>query len=127
MAQTRVPDDRKSKSPTAAEQREIDAEQDELLADMPALRPPHQLRLRHRNAILRIAVSLQPFVTDGGAGIDLEPDDPRVGVLLDVLADVDDFAESIALDKEAYIAWAVGAQNDHFMAILNRYASAVGE
>jgi hypothetical protein len=127
MAQTRVPDDHKSKSPTAAEQRDIDAEQDELLADMPALRPPHRLRARQRSRVLRIALKFMPFMPEDGGAFDLDVKDPRMADLLDIFSDVDDFAESIAEDPEAYVRWAESASYDQLSAILSRYSSAVGE
>lgn len=59
--------------------------------------------------------------------IHLEADDPRMPLMLDVLADVDEFAESIAVDKEAYVEWSLGKGYEVFSALLSRYASAVGE
>ncbi|WP_230671038.1 hypothetical protein [Rathayibacter sp. Leaf248] len=127
MAQTRVPEDHKTKAPTAAERRESDAEQDELLAGMPALRPPHRLRARQRSRIMRIALKFMPFMPDDDSGFDIDVKDPRMADLLDIFSDVDDFAESIAEDPAAYVEWAEGASYDQLSALLSRYSSAVGE
>ena len=59
--------------------------------------------------------------------IHLDADDPRMPLLLDVLADVDEFAESIAADPAAYVEWSLGKGYEVFTALLMRYASAVGE
>jgi hypothetical protein len=59
--------------------------------------------------------------------IHLDSDDPRMPLLLDVLADVDEFAESIATDSDAYVQWSLGKGYEVFTALLMRYASAVGE
>ena len=126
MAQTRVPDDHKAKAPTAAEEREAAASDDELLADMPALRPAHQLRVRHRNRILRIALKFMPFMPEGGE-FEIDIKNPKTADLLDIFGEVDDFAESIAEDPDAYATWAQGASYEQFSAILSRYSRAVGE
>lgn len=59
--------------------------------------------------------------------IHLEADDPRMAQLLDVLADIDEFAESIAIDPEAYVEWSYGKGYEVFTALLSKYSSAVGE
>ncbi len=122
------PQDRK---PTAAAQLEATLSDDELLADLPELKAPGRLRLRQRNVIMAIALRLNEFVGDeedsDGEGFSIDEDDPRLPQLLDILADIDEFAESIAVDPKAYAEWAEGKDYDVFTALLQRYASAVGE
>ncbi|MCI2958253.1 hypothetical protein MN032_11140 [Agromyces atrinae] len=153
---------------------------DELLEDLPELRAPHKLRVKHRNAVWAILLDsglmeqsdeasaksvkkyvdgykldeLRTLATERGieasgskseiAGRLVDNDEEtgtldlsfdfrdseelkRLKDLMGVAAAVDEFAESIALDKEAYIEWAEGKDMDVFFAILNRYSSAVGE
>lgn len=102
--------------------------EDELLATLPELASPLKLRLRQRNRLMKLALSLRSLVPEGAEEIDTDNlADEDLVRLLDVLADVDEFAESIAVDKEAYVAWAQAASYEHFTAILGRYSSAVGE
>lgn len=101
-------------------------EEDELLVDLPALTPPTRLRLRQRNKIMSMAMRLNELQTEDGQ-IELEANDPKFNVLLDVLADIDEFAEAIAENKADYVEWALAADYEKFAALLTRYASAVGE
>jgi hypothetical protein len=126
-AGAKKPQDRK---PTAAAQLEATLSDDELLADLPELKSPGRLRLRQRNVIMAIALRLNAFVgddDDSDEGLSLDENDPRLPQLLDILAEIDEFAESIAVNREAYVEWAEGKDYDHFTALLQRYASAVGE
>jgi hypothetical protein len=122
------PQDRK---PTAAETLESELNQDELLADLPELKAPARLRLRERNVILKLAINLRSLMDEGdeseSASINIDEDDARMPLLLDVLADIDEFAESIAVDKDAYVEWSLNKDYETFSALLMRYASAVGE
>lgn len=99
---------------------------DELLADLPELIPPHKLRLRTRNKVLKLAASLLEYQDEDGE-LNFDASSPAFAAMLDVLADTDDFAQSIAADEAAYVAWAEKAGYEHFTALLMRYASAVGE
>ncbi|MFD5864355.1 hypothetical protein ACFWGP_05350 [Agromyces sp. NPDC127015] len=121
----RQPADRKT---TAAELHEAELANEELLVDMPTLKPPHQLRIREKNRVYKLLFS-SGFISDTG-DITITDDKSvleQLPSMLDMAADVDDFAESIAVDKQAYAAWSEGKDFDVFFAILNRYASAVGE
>lgn len=53
--------------------------------------------------------------------------DEQLGAFLDALADIDEFAESIAKDRAAYAEWAEGKSYDTFTSLLSRYSSAVGK
>lgn len=113
--------------PSAAQQLEDSLSDDELLADLPELKAPGKLRLRQRNQVMKIALKLRSFTGDAEGEFELDEDDPRLPALLDILAEVDEFAESIAASRDDYSAWAEGKDYEVFTALLSRYASAVGE
>lgn len=119
---------------TAAEELETKLNVDELLEDMPELRAPHRLRLRHKNALKTLAArvgaraaSLPETIKKSAGGFDLKTEEMLL--FLDLAAEIDEWAESIAVDKEAYELWAEARQDDPapFLAIMNRYMDAVGE
>ncbi len=125
-AGAKKPQDRKPSK--AALERDQIAEEDRLLADMPELFGPHELRIRERNKIMSIMMRLEALASDDGSiDIDTTKDTPETRALLDVIADADDFAESIAHDRDEYIEWARGAEYVQFTSIITRYARAVGE
>lgn len=137
----RKPQDHKQKAGTASKDVERLRELDELLADMPELCPPHKLRYRDRARVQEIAaeavgrgviVLKDDDEGDGeNEGIEFdvrrEEDRARLRALHDVVAMIDEFAESIALDPEAYTEWSLSKNEEHFFAILTRYDEAVGE
>ena len=112
--------------PSAEELREREQALDEVLADMPELHPPHALRIRERNKIMEI------FNNFRKSGLMDKLEKPGIDAAVEVgalLADVDDFALSIAFDKNAYLVWSRKNANnyDAFMALLMRYTESVGE
>jgi hypothetical protein len=112
----------------AALEREQIVEEDRALKDMPPLIPPHELRIRERNKVMTAAIRLENLADeDGKLEIDTSKDSPELRELMDLMADADDFAESIAVDRDEYIAWARKASYQQFAAILTRYGRAVGE
>jgi hypothetical protein len=131
-AGAKKPADRKPKAEDILEE---EIAKEDLLADMPALKPPTKLRLAQRN---RLSILLM----DSGL-IDEEDDDAsdededfdyrnpehraKIKDMLGLAAAIDEFAESIALDQAAYVEWAEGKDVDVFLAIFQRYTSAVGE
>lgn len=120
----------KDRKPKAADQLEDSLSEDELLADLPELKAPGKLRIRQRNVIMAIALKLKAFVgddEDDDGSFEMDEDDPRLPQLLNILAEIDEFAESIAKDPIEYAEWAEGKDYDVFTALLQRYASAVGE
>jgi hypothetical protein len=120
------------KKPSQAElEHEQIVDEDRALAGMPPLHPAGELRIRERNKVMAIAMRLQSFADEDGQ-IEIDLDDPKVDPekvqrLLDVMADADDFAESIAVDPDDYVVWARRASYAQFSAILTRYGRAVGE
>lgn len=134
----RAPRKPKDHAPKAEELHEQQLEQEDLLADMPKLRPPHRLRLRHRNPLLDILL-------DSGLMDDVDEDDEaeedeeldfsnpehraKIKDFMRTAAAVDDWAESIAEDPVAYAAWAEEHSDspDVFLAILAIYANASGK
>ena len=121
-----IPDGAKKPQDHLAPETEPEVTDDELLAGLPELIAPTKLRLRQRNKIMAMANRLSAL-TDADGQINIEVGDPSFTELLDVLADVDDFAEAIAVDSSAYIEWSHTASYEQFGALLTRYASAVGE
>lgn len=109
-----------------AERHEAALRDDELLEGMPELIPPHRLRIRQRNRVMRLLLD-SGFVTDGEVNIAPDEGLERLDDVLGLAEAVDDFAESIAVDPEAYAQWSAGKDFDTFFAILARYSSAVGE
>lgn len=118
------------------EQHEARLERETVLADLPELVPPHKLRFRDK-AKFR-AVMLDLFASglideeehDDGEDISIEfdaSDIEKIKVMDDLCATIDEWAESIALDKHAYVEWSGGKGYDEFFAILNRYQDALGE
>jgi hypothetical protein len=113
----------------------VDGGDDELLADLPELKAPGRLRIGESNRIMKLMVRVRDLIPDdadqgedGSASFDLKSlADEDFDKLLDMLDGVDKFAESIALDPAAYVAWSEGKGIEHQMALLNRYSSAVGE
>lgn len=117
----------KADEPKALQERDNAIELSELLSDMPELRAPEKLRVRHRNQLARLAMKLASANIHEAVEKNKDLTDEQVDIMLDVMADIDDFAESIAYDADAYADWSAGKELKHFMAIFDRYASAVGE
>ncbi|WP_243063185.1 hypothetical protein [Humibacter sp. RRB41] len=117
------------KKPSQAElQREQLLDEDRALADMPELYAPTELRIRERNKVMSILMRLKELEgEDGQVDIDTSKDSPEVRALMDLIADADDFAESIAHDRVEYIEWSRKAEYAQFTAIITRYGRAVGE
>jgi len=131
----RKPSDHQAKAGTAADEREARAANDAVLADMPELVAPTALRMRDRAKIraVMLHVSTSGVFSDDGEEIELDPtnasqaDLEKIRAMDDLAVEIDEWAESIAIDKTAYAKWAGGKGYDEFFAILNRYNEAVGE
>lgn len=95
---------------------------DEILADMPALKPAEKLRIRERNRLLRLVM----LADDASSNENATERETQLAAL-ELMAGIDEFAESIALNPDAYVAWAEGQGHETFIAILNRYATALGK
>lgn len=140
VPQDHLPSDEEHAAAVAA-----DLSDDELLADMPELIPPTRLRIRQRNKVMALAIGLRSFAkkpADGDAkpvddgeseedeAFDLDLDDltdEELEKFLGVLASIDEFAQSIAVNEAEYVTWAEGQDYDVFSALLSRYSSAVGK
>jgi hypothetical protein len=109
--------------PTEAEvAHEATLNADELLADLPKLKEPTKLRLRERNRLLTLMFNSQALAEDGK----IDGRDEQLAIL-DLMAGIDEFAESIAVNQEEYVVWAEGRTYEAFIAILDRYAVALGK
>ena len=114
----------------------IDAEQEaaelrkELLSDMPPLRPAHRFRLSHRNAFHDLsleALKSGAFEGDMNFNTDKPEDIERFQKLQKFVVSIDEWAESIADDPNAYALWSEGKSEEHFMALFADYKEALGE
>lgn len=99
----------------------------ELLKDVPELKPAAKFRQRERSRLLGISVALEPYIQDDGTVALDDPETKRA--FLNYLADADEFFESIAVDRDAYIAWSEGLKNSEqvYGALLAEYQGALGE
>lgn len=133
----KAPQDRKDKAPKPSEILDEELEQKELreqiLADLPALRPAARFRLRHRNAFTNLildAAKSGAFDDDEGP-LEIETTTPegieRLQKLNKFVESIDAWAESIAEDVDEYIAWSEGKTQEHFMALFVSYREALGE
>ncbi len=131
--------------PTPSEQVDADLERreqiEELLKDLPTLRDPKRFRIRHRNAFHRLFQSAQKSGIlddladargeDGTVDLDVtEAEALDITLrLTEFIADIDEWAETIADDPEEYAAWAESHSDDVdvFMALFSRYQEALGE
>lgn len=109
--------------------RDAEAEENELLADMPALTAPEKLRIRHKNRLKRISIAAAPTLDRVREARERgeEPGTELVEMVLVITEEIDDFAESIADDPEAYAEWSGGKDTEHMMALFSRYMRASGE
>lgn len=126
-------------APTEAEiAHDKELSDEELLADMPELKAPEKLRIRERNRIMRLVFESDFMDKDD------EKDAPKPKTaaekaeaakqkkqetlaILDLVAGIDEFAESIATDKEAYAEWSEGQDYPAFLALMHRYSAALGK
>lgn len=129
----RKPQDHQQKAGTAAEELEARAEREALLEGLPALTPPNELRFRQRARIKEIVAEAvgRDVLREGDDGIEFDitsdADRARLSALYDIVDMIDQFAQSIALDPDAYVGWAKDKEESHFFAILTQYNEAVGE
>jgi hypothetical protein len=120
MSETEVSD--------AEKLRDAELAAEELLADMPELKPVHRLRIKERNRLMRLVLDSEIFNQTGVTEADKDNVDPTtLNSILSIVEGIDDFAESIARDPEQYVEWSEGKSWDTFLAILNRYSAALGK
>lgn len=123
-----------------AARREDELEEDALIGGaLPHLLPALSFRQRERSNLMKMFVRTSDLLSrgtddesdgDGKSTVKLSSlSDDEYVALLDVLADVDDFFESIAVDKPAYREWATGGldKTSGIIALLNRYMADLGE
>lgn len=119
-------------SETVDEQLDQDALRAELLADLPELLPAHRLRARARAGFDRLIMHAtvgNVFRKDGMLSFDLNKpaDVERYDAFLEFVAEIDEWAETIAIDPEAYADWSAGKDGEVFMALFMEYQRALGE
>lgn len=113
-----------------AEPEQVGGFDDVDLSGAPALRPVKTLRARQRVTLYKAMMALQKRLEGREATaegqVDINVDD------LDVIVDMDEFLEKMAIDPEAYAAWATeeggGPEPDsRIAALFSRYAEQLGE
>ncbi|WP_378144816.1 hypothetical protein ACFJGV_15165 [Cnuibacter sp. UC19_7] len=112
---------------TALEEHDDALNEEQVLAGVPALLPAEQFRQRQRSAITKMFSRLRGVIDDDG-NVDLEDED-TLALFLDLLADADEFFETIAADKAAYAEWSTGLKDSEqiFGTLIAKYGRAVGE
>jgi hypothetical protein len=134
-AATRAAKPKPEPTPTPSEAVDAAIEREELrrelLADLPALRPAYRFRLAHRNAFHNLsleAIKSGAFDRDDMAYDLSKPKDIEdFQKLQKFVESIDEWAESIAEDKDAYIAWSEGKDEETFMALFATYRADLGE
>ncbi|WP_136057239.1 hypothetical protein [Microbacterium sp. K24] len=140
---TTKPQDRKPKAtakvaPKPSEVVDAELEQAELfaelLADLPPMRPATRFRVRHRNDFANLvldAAKSGAFAGEDSGPLEFDSAKPedieRLQKLNEFVACIDEWAETIADDPEAYAEWSEGKTHDHFMALYITYRDALGE
>lgn len=117
----------KAKSKTA-ERQELIAEADELLRDLPPLRPAAAFSQRDKGTLTKLANRMRAHVDENGV-FDMDADG-TVDAAMDFFADLDDFFRSLARDEDAYRAWFASVLKDSeaaLGALLARYQGELGE
>jgi hypothetical protein len=128
------PQDRKPKAPKPSDivddRLEREAARQELLSDMPELTPAARFRPAQRNTFTDLSLTaMEKGVFDRGIEFDLKKKEEiaRYREFMAFVESIDAWAESIAIDKEAYAEWAEGKTEEHMFAILAWYQDQMGE
>lgn len=133
----KTPQDRKPKA-AATPSEVLDAEleqkelREQLLADLPVLRPAARFRLGHRNAFTNLTLdAAKSGAFDGDGALEFDTSKPedieRLQKLNRFMESIDEWAESIAENPAEYAVWAEGKTQEHFMALYITYRDALGE
>lgn len=130
----KTPQDHKAPKPSEViesddEQREL---REQLLADLPALRPARRFRLGHRNTFTNLTLdAAKSGAFDGDGALEFDASKPedieRLQKLNAFVESIDEWAEGIADDPEAYALWSEGKTQEHFIALYVHYREALGE
>lgn len=123
--------------PTDEELRESRAERDEILAGMPELLPAARFRLRHKNAFAALkiqAVKSKAFEAVRALRESTKDDDviarlESYQTFNEFLAEIDEWAESIAVDPQAYADWATDLEDATIpmISLFAKYSEELGE
>lgn len=114
------------------DQLENDATEADALAGLPELLPAHRFRARHRVNFQNLQLeALKSGVFGGDGALEFDTSTPegieRYQALLDFIATVDEWAETIAIDADAYADWAAGKDYNSFIALFVKYQRELGE
>ncbi|MFC4223806.1 hypothetical protein [Lysinibacter cavernae] len=104
------------------EQRELEAQERELLKTVPALQPAETLWGSKKARVLSLAAQANNITVDGKV-------DERMAI--DLSGEIIDFCHEIAIDKAAFITWASELKGEQLFQIpfliLSKYTRAVGD
>ncbi|KJL39907.1 hypothetical protein [Microbacterium trichothecenolyticum] len=126
--------------PTPSEAADMVIEREELrralLAELPELRPAHRFRLGHRNAFHNLSLEAMKSGAFDRETLDYDLTKPEdiedFQKLQKFVESIDDWAESIAVDVDAYVEWSERVGNgdsaeETFMALFSTYQADLGE
>lgn len=122
-----TPDETTAASAVELRQEAI-AEADEILRDLPAMKPAAAFTQRDKGTLTKLANRMRAYVGDDGV-IDVEDQD-TVEAAMDFFADLDDFFAGLARDEQAYRAWFASVLKNSetaLGALLARYQEQLGE
>lgn len=105
----------------------------ELEAQLEATNPPQFLpvpwRFRHRTQLRLLMARMASLLDDEGRLVIDEDDLATVQAPLELVSDVDDFFETVAVDPKAYATWSASLAEPErtLLSLLGKYGRAVGE
>ena len=117
-----------TKKSTVEQRQEILAEAEELLADLPEMKPAAMFTQRDKSSLVKIASRMAPHIDK--SGVIRTEDTAAVDAVMDALSDADEFFQSLASDPEAYRAWFSTIRKNSELALgslLARYQRELGE
>jgi len=115
--------------PKTIEEHDAQLDESEILKGVPALLPPEQFRQRQRSKVMGMLNRLRSIADEDG-NVEVDPDNlEATDMILGLFADADEFFETIAADRDAYVKWSTGLKDSEqvFGTLIAKYARAVGE
>lgn len=110
---------------------EAAAEEAEYLSDLPPLVPAHRFRIGQRHSFDNLLLEAKKSGAFDRDEMEFDLDKPEdiedFQKLTAFIASIDVWAESIAINRDAYIEWSQGKREDHFLALFKKYKRELGE
>ena len=122
----------KKPSEVIDDQIDNDETESEALAGLPALIPAHRFRARHRINFQNLQLNaLKSGAFEGNGALEFDMSTPegieQYQALMEFVATIDEWAETIAIDPDAYAEWAEGKNYNTFIALFVKYQRELGE